>query len=391
LCLYNSVPSPHEVRGKARMGGFAAGPPILTFPLAKRGEGINPRRKQLFMNPTHWAVIGAGPAGIAAVAKLLDHGIPEDQILWIDPQFSIGDFGSHWKNVPSNTKVDRFLQFLEASDAFKIKTCPMDFELFHLPKDDTCYLHHMVEPLKWITHHLKNTVKTITADVTKLHLNQRTWCITVNGEEKRAQNVILAIGATPKRLSYDTDSIPLQEALDPERLKNQVKGNETIGVFGSSHSAILVVRNLIEHTECRIINFYRSPLVYAVYFDDWIMFDDTGLKGNTADWAREHLDGKLSHRMQRVYSNDHAITTYLPLSDKVVYAVGFERRPLLIEGLEGHIHPTGGILAPGLFGFGIAFPERQVNRLGLSESRVGLWKFMEYLQRVLPIWMCYPL
>ena len=32
-----------------------------------------------------WAVIGAGPAGIAAVGKLLDHGVADKDIVWIDP------------------------------------------------------------------------------------------------------------------------------------------------------------------------------------------------------------------------------------------------------------------------------------------------------------------
>ena len=44
---------------------------------------------------------------------------------------------------------------------------------------------------------------------------------------------------------------------------------------------------------------------------------------------------------------------------------------------------------PGLFGFGIAFPESHTNPLGLTEHRVGLYKFMQYLDTVLPLWMRY--
>ena len=40
-----------------------------------------------------WTVIGAGPAGIAAVGKLLDHGIAGEDIAWIDPAFAAGDIG----------------------------------------------------------------------------------------------------------------------------------------------------------------------------------------------------------------------------------------------------------------------------------------------------------
>jgi hypothetical protein len=82
---------------------------------------------------------------------------------------------------------------------------------------------------------------------------------------------------------------------------------------------------------------------------------------------------------------------YLPQCDKVIYAIGFERRHLpVIEGV-GHVDyiEECGIIAPGLFGFGIAYPEAKINFIGRKEYRVGLWKFMDYLQRVLPIWLKY--
>ena len=37
-------------------------------------------------------VVGAaGPAGIAAIDKLLDHGITASNILWVDPLFTVGE------------------------------------------------------------------------------------------------------------------------------------------------------------------------------------------------------------------------------------------------------------------------------------------------------------
>jgi cation diffusion facilitator CzcD-associated flavoprotein CzcO len=56
-----------------------------------------------------WTVIGAGPAGIAAVGKLLDRGIADKDIAWIDPAFAAGDIGAKWRSVSSNTKVGTFL------------------------------------------------------------------------------------------------------------------------------------------------------------------------------------------------------------------------------------------------------------------------------------------
>ena len=56
-----------------------------------------------------WAVVGAGPAGIAAVGKLLDQGIEPTEILWLDLQFKVGDLGAYWQNVSSNTTVQLFI------------------------------------------------------------------------------------------------------------------------------------------------------------------------------------------------------------------------------------------------------------------------------------------
>jgi len=53
-----------------------------------------------------WTVIGAGPAGIAAVGRLLDQGIAPEKIAWVDPAFAGGDLGQRWRSVSSNTHVE---------------------------------------------------------------------------------------------------------------------------------------------------------------------------------------------------------------------------------------------------------------------------------------------
>ncbi|HVX00396.1 MAG TPA: FAD-dependent oxidoreductase, partial [Candidatus Babeliaceae bacterium] len=308
-----------------------------------------------------WAVIGAGPAGIAAVGKLLDHGIEPANIAWIDPTFTVGDFGVLWRHVPSNTKVDLFLKFLRACPSFEFDHCPDTFMLQKAVPHKTCELGLMAEPLQWVTDQLKNKVKHFSDYAEKLTLNNRHWQIKLKQSDVLAKHVILATGAEPKALPFSSPvMIPLQDAMDGQRIQNHCQSEDTIGVFGSSHSAILVLRNLIENTQVKqVINFYKSPLRYAVYFDDWILFDDTGLKGPTAEWSREHLHGNLPANLQRIFSNNENIEHYLPQCNKVIYAIGFKRRTLpIIEGL-GHltyIEQTG-IIAPGLFGLGIAFPE----------------------------------
>ncbi|MDE5009223.1 hypothetical protein NAI53_10795, partial [Francisella tularensis subsp. holarctica] len=58
-----------------------------------------------------WAVVGAGLAGKTVIGQLLDNDIKAKDILWLDPKFSVGDFGIKWGEVSSNTTVELFLIF----------------------------------------------------------------------------------------------------------------------------------------------------------------------------------------------------------------------------------------------------------------------------------------
>ncbi len=341
-----------------------------------------------------WAVIGAGPAGICAVGKLIDNGISPNKIIWIDPEFKVGDFGTLWCHAPSNTKVKFFLKFLNACRAFNYKNLAKDFPLNHVDEEDTCSIQLVTDPLYCVTQELKKQVQTKTDHAKEIVLRDGLYEIICAHTAIKSKNVILAIGSEPKTLSYPkTTMIPLQDAIDSERLKSHLNADDTIAVFGSSHSAVLVLMNLMNSKVKRVINFYRSPLRYAVYVDDWILFDDSGLKGKAAVWAKEHIDSHLPANLSRIPATEENIKQHLPECTKVIYAVGFERRQLpSIHNFENvkYIEQCG-IIAPGLFGFGIAFPEAKVNPIGILEHRVGLWKFMDYMERMLPIWTQYSL
>ncbi|KTD31981.1 FAD-dependent oxidoreductase [Legionella maceachernii] len=340
-----------------------------------------------------WAVVGAGPAGIAAVGKLLDHHIAPTDILWIDPHFKVGDLGQLWRHVSSNTIVKRFVDFLHAADSFGYKQAPIDFQLNHLPPDHTCVLSKIVEPLEWITDHLS---KQVTSEKTMIHameLKERTWTLSSDTQNYRAKNVILATGAVPSNLSYPgVEVVPFEIAIDQARLTQFVDKNHTYGVFGSSHSAMIIIRYLVELRVKKIINFYRSPCRYAIDMGDWILFDNTGLKGQTAAWARENIDGVLPSNLVRYTTSEHHIARFLPECNKVIYAVGFEKRTNITidDYQQADYNPHVGIIGPGLFGLGIAYPEKRADPYGSFEWQVGLWKFMVYLNRVMPVWFKYP-
>jgi cation diffusion facilitator CzcD-associated flavoprotein CzcO len=338
-----------------------------------------------------WTVIGAGPAGIAAVAKLLDQGIPPEKIAWIDPAFAAGDLGQKWRSVSSNTIARTFLSFLNDSASFRFSEAP-PLALQEVDPDETCALALVAEPLVWITAHLRERVNVFETTATALRLQRRQWTIQTNQQSITSENVILAVGAVPKKLSYPhLEEIPVEVALDPEKLAQQSLRGATVAVFGSSHSSMIALPHLLRHPIAKVINFYRSPLKYAVYLDDWILFDDTGLKGRAAVWARENVDGTFPERLERCWVSSPEFEEKLAECDRVVYTVGFERRKLPETPQWGQLeyNQQNGILAPGLFGLGIAFPEYAEDPYGFGQYRVGLQKFMDHLNSVLPLWRVY--
>lgn len=336
-----------------------------------------------------WTVVGAGAAGIGVIGKLLDSGVPPRDICWIDPEFDAGDIGAHWSCVSSNTKVGLFTKYFEAYRSLRYADCPV--HLGELDPDDTCQLSHVADALRWTTGHLIETVVCCPGKVTQLtSLPDCEWLLTGPGVEVRSKKVVLAQGSEPTVLGYPNPRIPIEVALDPTKLGAQEVAGQRVAVFGSSHSAVIVIRNLLE-AGATVVNFYRNPLRYALQMDGWILHDSTGLKGQTAKWARANLHTECGLALERYHSIDENVGTYLPGCDSVVYATGFQRRQLRIDDILDPDYDTqNGIIAPGVFGIGIAYPELVTDPLGHQEFHVGLFKFKNYLERVFPLWERYP-
>lgn len=337
-----------------------------------------------------WAVIGAGPAGILAVGKLLDQNIPPEKIVWIDPEFSVGNLGAKWYNVSSNTRVALFEKFLESSQALNYQGCPYRFD--HLDPDATCLLSEVVKPLKWVTQQLSQKIDCVRDAVTYINKNKLGWEIFCHNKIFISRNIILAHGATENIISPKSqiNCIDLATALNPDLLLKNIKPEEKVAVYGASHSGVLVIKNLLD-LGCSVINFYKQPIKYAIYQSDHIIYDNTGLKGLAAKYAREYMEMDLHPKLTRCDVNSEQAENLARTASKAVYAVGFHaNQSIKIEGVNINYYDRHtGILALGLYGFGIAFPEKVTDRYGITELSVGLFKFARYLERVLPIWLQY--
>lgn len=340
-----------------------------------------------------WLVLGAGPAGILALGRLLDADIASQDIIWLDTEFSVGDFGKYWSQVPGNTRVELFTKFLQSTKALAYEDCPSELSLKHLDPKANCLLNDMVKPLQWITHQLCQQVAHYPCQVQSLEYAEGGWRLNLeSGQTIFAKNVILATGAIPKKLSHhaNKNSLDLSIALNPIALKNHVTSQQHVAVFGASHSGVLAMKNLLD-AGCRVTNFYQSPIKYALYQDDHIIYDNTGLKGLAASWAKEHLHGQKIPALMRYYLSDHTeLASLLQSVDHLVYATGFSSRAIFSSQIDTQCYDAHtGIIAPGLFGLGIAYPEEVLDRYGIREYSVGLFKFANYLTKILPLWMRY--
>jgi len=145
----------------------------------------------------------------------------------------------------------------------------------------------------------------------------------------------------------------------------------------------------------QVINFYRSELRYAIYKEGWILYDNTGLKGVAADWARDVLGSKnLPPDLRRVNlkedkrSEQEIYDAELRNCTHLVSAIGYDTNPLptiKVDGeevkpdfdpLTGRFFRTKGekTVLPGLFGAGIAYPERVTDPEKNVEAAVGWFK-----------------
>jgi thioredoxin reductase len=361
-------------------------------------------------------VIGAGPAGLTCASSLLDQGC--SNICLFDPAFNAGRINEKYREVPSNTKAGLFVQWATGKEAFSaaIARAPRGnaFEkLKALDPNKTCWLSDAIDVAKLISDGLRSDprVTSVTSTVNHLAKQKKIW--TIQRGETSTDRVVLATGSHPRPNPMMDDyphAIPLDldVALAPSILRKAVPAGSKVGIIGSSHSAILALKNLFDLGDVPIVNFYRSPLLYAIYKEGWIMYDNTGLKGMAADWAKEVLEAnQLPPTISRVNlqesgrSEKQIYDAELKDCTHLVSAIGYNMNELPkfeVDGrpVEPDFDPVTGKFyldqgnhqyLKGLYGAGIAFPERVTDPAGNVESAVGWFKFMKFIKRVSPQWL----
>lgn len=341
-----------------------------------------------------WLVVGAGPAGIVTIGVLMDVGVDPKRITWIDPEFNVGRMGKYYSHIESNNKARDFIAFINACKTFGQCSCPALDELRKTDPQKPCLLDSIVAPLQGISDYLRTQVVTMQDSLQRMFFKNGLWYVRMkkNGPYS-AQHIVLATGAQPRTVQVDPDQkvIPLDYALDPATLKSLVTPQDKIGVVGGAHSAILLLKYLSTMNVKHIYNFYRHPITYALDQGCWAL-DPLGVKGTTGKWAKEVLEKNPPANITRVQvaDNEKLQSKIKQMQcSKVIYAVGYDRAPLpLVNDVKPITEYDGktGIIAPRLFGIGVAFPEYKTDD-GYPRHIVGLNCFMDYALRLVPQWV----
>jgi hypothetical protein len=325
-----------------------------------------------------WAVVGAGVAGITALANLLECGIDPATIAWIDPEFNIGRMGKYYRDVPGNVQTSRLLMYVHGCPCFKDINSAALNALYTYNMDEYQPLHVIVDPLTDFTAYLRTQVNSFQDTIPSLDHNGDYWVLHSTQGDINAQKVILAIGAYPKSLNYNIPEIPLDDALNKEKLATYVSEDDCVAVFGGMHSAILILKFL---TECacvkEIINFYIDPYFYGA----------PGLEGATAAWALDVLEANTPSNISRVLSTPENTKAILPRCTKAIYAIGYIPNPILVNGSSDLLFDeNNGIIGQNLYGIGIAFPPTGIIN-GQKIARNGLMTYLAYAKKLVPQWV----
>jgi hypothetical protein len=388
-------------------------------------------------------VVGAGPAGIAAVGHLVAKRL---SVCWIDQTFRAGAL-ARYAAVPANTKLDVLIPALQALRP-RGTSLRAAQSLHHMKRTAKALPLNDADPapLGWtrlgtcatymqaVTSDLMCNPLVSTCNGTVLGLHQQadqSWAAEVRGRSNAAfdaamdsrdlvaRAAVLAVGGEPvaappglqpgawaldvaeHRPAGQIRVLPLEAALQPQRLNQLVRPGEVVGVIGGGHTGLVVTMNLLRlRPDVKTVRlFVRRPIQLAEWNTDTGAYDGwafRGLKGEAAAFALRHglvdlapPNDRVADRLELHDSTSLSSNTEVATMDAAVFCLGYRPAQIPMVVTSGHRHETRGILghqAPGgqlftakgpihgLYGLGLAFSDDEWSS-GEAYGEVGFMPF----------------
>lgn len=311
-------------------------------------------------------VVGSGAAGLLFLWHIQQSKkiLPQDIII-VDPHHDGGDLQRKWASVQSNTTWSQTLAVFGLS------------QWKELDPTKPAPLHHSITLLRHMLRDFLSQCEVVHGLVDHIEKQDSMWSVTLQDKSNYSVKVvILAHGAEPKQLSLPIPSIPLECALTKSRLETYVGATSRVLLFGTSHSGTLVMKHLHE-LGVQTVAFYNTTKPF--YFARDGEYD--GIKQESADIADAILSKKYS-KLQLSHLTDTAqVIKASRKADWVIYAMGFQGRS--ISHLNVSYNGKTGELteSPGIWGFGIAFPNKADNDVNWD---VSIPSFSKHIEKQMP-------
>jgi hypothetical protein len=318
-------------------------------------------------------IVGTGAAGLLFLWHLQKSQVQPNDIVVIDPHHDGGDLQRRWSTVRSNTTWSQTLGVFDLSGS----TVPPAWK--DLDPTQPALLQHSISLLRQLTRDFVSQCEVVhgLVDQIEKHADGKLWSVTLTDKSNYTSPVvILAHGSEPKQLLLPIPSIPLECALNKSRLETYVSKNSRVLLFGTSHSGTLIMRNLHE-MDVQTTAFYNTAKPF--YFARDGEYD--GIKQDSAEIADAILENKYPKLQLANVSDTAQVIRASRKADWVIYATGFRVRTNIKVNFT-YDGKTGAITeSPGLWGFGIAFPNSAEDGVHWD---VSLPSFHSHIQKQMP-------
>ena len=330
---------------------------------------------------TH-CIIGAGVSGLILLLLLANANVSLDSIVIIDPYFDGGDLARKWSFVISNTpwsttynSVKQYLPNLE-----------LPIWAQNLALDKPTPVFEIARLLQELAYPLFNKIKIFHGIVTRAQYGT-SWAVCIQMESHieiiESTNIYFTVGSNPTKsmnsiLKYLTvPTIQLKVALNIHNLRQYIQPNDKVIVFGTSHSGVLILKNLAD-CGANAIGVYKGDTPF--YFARDGVYN--GIKLDAAQYADEIMQCKYP-RIK--FIKNPSVSDIELISPKwCIYATGFQQRKSIhvevnCEGkdIAAYSAITGKLIdCPNAWGFGIAYPSQAPDGVHFD---VGVSSFFEHI------------
>lgn len=281
-------------------------------------------------------LIGFGIAGQLLLSYILDL-VPGHNVTIIDPDFVGGDLMRDYSGIHSNTTIGKKIESLAKLPGNWSDT--INGLKMRGGSDDTVLLADLVSDMRKSSSRHSASCDQIYDKVQKTIWNQehKRWFLHLeSGSEYTTAIICFCGGMYPRQKDYGIPIIPLSTALDEGRLSRIVEKGNNVIVFGSAHSATLVLKNLNNIPGVNTTCIYRGNRPFRYARDT----EYDGIKKESADIADLITKGSYTN-LSLISTNEIcSISKALRKANWLVQATGFlPRFPEIIIG-SATIAPT---------------------------------------------------